>query len=96
MKNFSAAIKTGSLTPEVDLYFGNELAGSYDLPSDKQIGCNWLVDGSCPLDVNEDATYHLKMLVPPVPTTLVGIVFRLKNSEGRALFCMRVDLDVKA
>lgn len=84
------------MTPEVDLYFGNELAGSYDLPIDKQNGCNWLIGGSCPLDANEDATYHLQMSVPDVPTTLVGIVLRVKNSEGRALFCMRVDLDVKA
>jgi hypothetical protein len=84
------------LTPEVQIFFGDKLLGEQELPDENMNACDWLVGTECPLDAGEEATYLLKMPVPEVTDTFVGIVLRLKNQDEEPLFCFRVDLDVRS
>lgn len=68
----------------------------YPLPPDQQNACNHLSIGSCPLSVNEDATYNfvfpITSVYPPIP---VSVQLTLYNHAGQPVFCAIIDIHVR-
>lgn len=92
--SFSTAHDTESLLPEITAYaFG--VRAVYDLPPDRQIGCDWIHGTRCPLSQGEDATYEIHMpIVEAYPLTTLDIEIRLFNSAGQIQFCLLVEAEV--
>lgn len=92
--SFSTAADTGALRPEITAYaFG--VRAVYDLPADRQIGCDWIHGTRCPLSQGEDATYEIHMpIVEAYPLTTLDIEVRLFNAANEIQFCVLVEAEV--
>jgi ML domain len=67
----------------------------YDLPADRQIGCNWISGTSCPLSRGEFATYKLVMpVVEEYPLTKLDIEVRMYDQNNVIQFCTLVESEV--
>lgn len=95
---FLSASDAVKLEPEITAYaFG--VRAVYELPEDRQLGCNWINGTFCPLDKGEFVTYNLMMpIVEEYPQTKVDIEVRLydvTNPQTRILqFCTLVEGEV--
>lgn len=94
MNQFLIASNAGTLRPEITAYaFG--VRAVYDLPPDRQIGCNWIRGTMCPLDQGEFATYELRMpVVPEYPLTTLDIEVRLFDQANVIQFCIIIESEV--
>jgi ML domain len=83
-----------TLRPEVTAYaFG--VRAVYELPDDRQIGCNWIEGTFCPLDQGEFATYNLVMpVVEEYPLTTLDIEVRMYDQNNVIQFCTLVECEV--
>ena len=97
-QTFLSASDAVKLEPEITAYaFG--VRAVYELPEDRQIGCNWINGTFCPLDKGEFVTFNLMMpIVDEYPLTKVDIEVRLydvTNPQTRILqFCTLVEGEV--
>lgn len=93
--DFRAARPATSLRPQV---FATALGATveYNLPPQFANGCNHLHAGSCPLSVNEDATYGfafpITSVYPPIP---VSVELTLWDHTNQHVFCAVVDIHVR-
>nr|XP_019530505.2 NPC intracellular cholesterol transporter 2-like [Aedes albopictus] len=67
----------------------------YELPADRAVACNWLVQSRCPTSTGEDLTYHLSMpitaIYPLVSVTIeIDVVDQTQQSHG----CFVIDARV--
>lgn len=92
--DFVATTVASSLEPEITAYaFG--IRAVYELPADRQIGCNWIDGTSCPLDRGEIATYNLLMpVIDEYPLTKLDIEIRLFDQNRNIQFCVLVESEV--
>lgn len=92
--SFSIAHDTETLRPEITAYaFG--VRAVYELPDDRQIGCDWVTGTRCPLNSGEDATYEIHMdVVEAYPLTELDIEIRLFNAANHVQFCVLVEAEV--
>lgn len=92
--DFFASVGTDTLEPEVTAYaFG--VRAVYELPADRQNGCNWINGTFCPLDQGEFATYNLNMPVTEeYPLTKLDIEVRLYARDRTIQFCTLIESEV--
>lgn len=92
--SFIATTDAISLEPEITAYaFG--VRAVYELPADRQIGCNWIEGTFCPLDKGEFATYNLFMpVVEEYPLTKLDIEVRLYDQNRNIQFCTLIESEV--
>lgn len=93
--NFRSERGSSQLRPQV---FATALGTTieYNLPPQFANGCNHLIVGSCPLSVNEDATYRFVFSVtavyPPIPVT---VELTLWDHNSQHVFCAEIDIHVR-
>lgn len=93
--DFRAVLGADTLRPQV---FATALGTTieYQLAPEFHNACNHLIFGSCPLAVNEDATYHfvfgVTTIYPPIP---VAVELTLIDHANRVSFCAVVDIHVR-
>lgn len=93
--DFRSVRGAATLRPQV---FATALGATieYNLPPQFANGCNHLLQGSCPLSVNEDATYRFVFSVttvyPPIPVT---VELALLDQNNEAVFCSLIDIHVR-
>lgn len=93
--DFRSLRSASALRPQV---FATALGATieYNLPPIFHNGCNHLLRGSCPLSVNEDATYSFIFSVtavyPPIPVTVELTLF---DHENQHVFCSLIDIHVR-
>lgn len=94
--DFRAASGATTLRPVV---FATALGATieYQLNPQFHTACNHLIGGSsCPLAVNEDATYNfvfgVTIFYPPIP---VAVELSLVNQAGETVFCTIIDIHVR-
>lgn len=69
----------------------------YELPADRQVGCNWITRTSCPLNEGESATYLLDMpITEQYPLIPLDIEVRLYDHQNNLQFCVSVGSEVVA
>lgn len=93
--DFRSLRTASALRPQV---FATALGATieYNLPPQFANGCNHLPRGSCPLSVNEDATYRFVFTVTPVyPPIPVTVELTLFDQENQAVFCSLIDIHVR-
>lgn len=92
--DFVATTDASSLEPEITAYaFG--IRAVYELPVDRQIGCNWIEGTECPLDRGEIATYNLFMpVIEEYPLTTLDIEIRMFDQSRNIQFCVLVESEV--
>lgn len=85
------ASSASELRPEITAFaFG--VRAVYELPEDRQIGCNWLSGTFCPLDRGEFATYTLRMpIIDEYPLTTLDIEVRLFDQNNNIQFCTIIE-----
>lgn len=83
-----------ALRPEIIAYaFG--VRAIYDLPADRQIGCDWISGTRCPLTSGEFATYEINMPVTEeYPLTTLEIEIRLYDQDDHIHFCTIIESEV--
>ncbi|KAG4074479.1 hypothetical protein HA402_015768 [Bradysia odoriphaga] len=68
----------------------------YNLPPNQREACDHLITGSCPLSVNEDATYRfvfpITAIYPPIPVT---VELTLWDQLNQHVFCALIDIHVR-
>lgn len=92
--DFVATSDAVRLEPEITAYaFG--VRAVYELPADRQVGCNWINGTFCPLDRGEFATYNLLMPVTEeYPLTKLDIEVRLYDQSRTIQFCTLIESEV--
>jgi ML domain len=92
--SFVATSDAVSLEPEITAYaFG--IRAVYELPADRQIGCNWIEGTNCPLDRGEFATYNLFMpVIEEYPLTKLDIEVRMYDQNRNIQFCTVIESEV--
>uniref|UniRef100_U5EYI9 Putative ml domain salivary peptide n=1 Tax=Corethrella appendiculata TaxID=1370023 RepID=U5EYI9_9DIPT len=62
----------------------------YDLPADKQIGCNWLVGDGCPLVAGQKYNYNfVNKVESPFSNIEIGMEFTLVDENQQTVLCYR-------
>lgn len=89
-----SATNAATLRPEVTAYaFG--VRAVYELPDDRNVGCNWIEGTFCPIDQGEFVTYNLVMpVVEEYPLTTLDIEVRMFDENNVIQFCTLVECEV--
>ena len=82
---------TATLVPQIiATAFG--VRAEFELPEDRQDGCNWLQGSQCPISQGEDVTWKLNMpVLEEYPLVQLLIEVTLFSAGGRPEFCVIVE-----
>lgn len=91
---YYSASDSHHLRPEVTAY-AFSVRAVYELPPDRQAGCNWLSGTFCPLSQGEFGTYRLDMpVLEEYPLTTLDIEIRLYDQNNIIHFCVIIESEV--
>ncbi|CAO1428472.1 unnamed protein product [Diamesa serratosioi] len=88
--DFEAISATPTIRPQViATAFG--VRAEFELPDDRQIGCNWLEGSQCPISQGEDVTWILNMpILAEYPLVQLLIEVSVIGADGRPHFLLFV------
>lgn len=90
--NFQLAMDSATLRPQIiATAFG--VRAEFELPEDRQVGCNWLQGSQCPISQGEDVMWKLNMPVLPEYPLVQLLIEVTLFSAGGPEFCVIVEAE---